>query len=217
MESQKVAVVVLPRIRASQKKERKKMNTTATSYSLELMGHDTEPMTPSPDFVPINYLWALRFILGFQFLSAFARRYINAPAKMDPSSSAFLGHKFSEFYPHAIWPVKPILLTIIQHPNTTFGFLTFFSFVELLVGLFLITGTLTRLAAFGGAALSLMILLGSGWMGTSCVDEWQIGTVEGIAAMLFMFTGSGSWGVDHWLRRHWSGKIKIGRFHVSLI
>ena len=171
----------------------------------------------SPESVPMSYLWALRLVLGFQFLTAFLRRYVNAPAKMDLSSSAFLGHKFSEFYPHAIWPVKPILFAIIQHPYTTYGFLTFFSFIELLVGLFLMTGTLTKLAAFGAAALGLMILLGAGWMGTSCVDEWQIGTVEGIAAMIFMFTGSGRFGVDHWLRAHWDGKIKLGRFHISLM
>lgn len=171
----------------------------------------------SPEFAPMSYLWALRFVIGFQFLSAFIRRYINAPAKMNPASPAFLGHKFSTFYPHAIWPVKPILLAIIQRPNIAFGFLTFFSIIELLVGLFLITGTLTKLAGFGGAVLSLMILLGSGWMGTSCVDEWQIGTVEGIAAMIFMFTGSGKLGVDHWLRRHWDGKLKIGKFQISLM
>lgn len=192
------------------------MTTMSTSDTRDVRDRDAANVA-STESVPMSYLWTLRVILGFQFLSAFARRYINAPAKMDPTSTAFLGHKFSEFYPHAIWPVKPILFAIIQHPNTTFGFLTFFSFVELLVGLFLITGTLTRLSAFGAAMLSLMILLGSGWMGTSCVDEWQIGTVEGVAAMIFMFTGSGRFGVDHWLRRRWDGKIKLGRFHVSLM
>ncbi|QSO51801.1 hypothetical protein JZ785_23975 [Alicyclobacillus curvatus] len=193
------------------------MSMTAVTDGREFRSERNAVHSRSLEFIPVNYLVALRFILGFQFLSAFARRYINAPVKMDPSSSAFLGHKFSEFAPHAIWPVKPILLAIIQHTGVTFGFLTFFSFVELLVGIFLITGTLTRLAAFGAAILSLMILFGSGWMGTSCVDEWQIGTVEGIAAMVFMFTGSGRWGVDHLLRRYWDGTLKIGRLHIPLM
>jgi|GEM_PF-601581 len=188
--------------------------TTLLSYAQDGLRDDT---SLSHDTVPMSYLWTLRFVIGFQFLTAFARRYINAPAKMNPSSPEYMGHKFSEFYPHAIWPVKPILYVIIQNPGMTYGFLTFFSIIELLVGLFLITGTLTKLAGFGGAFLSLMILLGSGWMGTSCVDEWQIGTVEGIAAMIFMFSGSGRWSVDHWLRRYWSGTIKLGRLHVSLM
>lgn len=193
------------------------MSMMAMGYGGDMEGERTESRSRSMEFLPTNYLVGLRFILGFQFVTAFARRYINAPTKMDPSSSAFLGHKFSEFAPHAIWPVKPILLAIIQHPGTTFGFLAFFSFVEVLVGLFLITGTFTRLAAFGSAALSLMILLGAGWMGTSCVDEWQIGTVEGIASMIFMFTGSGRWGIDHFLRKHWDGTIRVGRVHIPLM
>lgn len=190
--------------------------STAEEYIHDLHQGNKDSLPPV-EFVPISYLWALRLVLGFQFLSAFMRRYINVPAKMDPTSSGFIGHKFSEFFPHAIWPVKPILLAIIQHPPVTFAFLTFFSFIELLVGLFLITGTLTKLAGFGAALLSLMILFGSGWLGTSCVDEWQIGTVEGIAAMVFMFAGSGRWSVDHWLRRFWNGQIKLGRFQISLL
>lgn len=171
----------------------------------------------SQESIPMSYLWALRFILGFQFVSAFARRYINVPAKMEPSSKSFIGAKFSEFMPHAMWPVQPILQAVIVHPNVTFGFLTFFSFVELIVGLFLITGTFTKLAAFGAALLCLVILLGAGWMGTSCVDEWQIGTVEGIGAMIFMFAGGGSLSVDHWLRRYFSGTIKLGKWHIHLL
>lgn len=172
---------------------------------------------PSTEKIPLSYLWALRFILGFQFVSAFARRFINAPAKMDPHSPAFMGNKFSEFMPHAMWPVKPILNAIILHPGLTFDFLVFFSFVELIVGLFLITGTFTRLAALGAALLCLSILMGAGWMGTSCVDEWQIGTVEGIGAMIFMFTGGGRYSIDHWLRRYWNGSFKLGKIDIHLM
>ncbi len=169
------------------------------------------------NWVPISYLWALRFIIGFQFLTAFLRRYVNVPAKIDPNSAQFVGHKFSEFTPHAMWPVQPILNAIILHPGVTYGFLVFFSIVEFLIGVFLITGTLTRLAGFGAAILALMILFGSGWMGTSCVDEWQIGTVEGIAAMIFMFSGGGRLSIDHYLRKYWDGRIKFGKFNIPLM
>ena len=167
--------------------------------------------------VPISYLWALRVILGIQFLSAWARRYVNVPSKMDFNSPGNVGQKFSQFMPHAIWPVKPIIHAIIIHPPIAAGFLILFSWIEFLVGLFLITGTLTRLAALGASLLSLLILLGAGWLGTSCVDEWQIGSVEGAASMIFIFVGAGKQGIDNFIRSKWDGQIKIGKWRIPLL
>jgi thiosulfate dehydrogenase [quinone] large subunit len=44
-------------------------------------------------------------------------------------------------------------------------------------------GLFTRPASLGVSSLALGILLGAGWLGTTCLDEWQIG-VLGVAAGL---------------------------------
>ncbi len=46
-----------------------------------------------------------------------------------------------------------------------------FSIIEALVGLALLFGLGTRLAGLGAALLSWGILMGAGWLGTTCLDE----------------------------------------------
>jgi thiosulfate dehydrogenase [quinone] large subunit len=68
----------------------------------------------------------------------------------------------------------------------------------------------------GAVLLSFGILWGDGWQGVTCVDEWQIGTVEGIGAMIFMFAGSGRWGIEAWLHKYWDGYVHIGKIKIHL-
>lgn len=166
--------------------------------------------------VPISYLWPLRFILGFQFLTAWVRRYVNAPSKLNYLAKSNIGHKFNEFLPHALGPVQVMIRYLVLRPHLAWDFLIAFSWIELAVGLGLLTGTLTRTVALGGALLSLGMLFGNGWQGTTCIDEFQIGTVEGIACMVFLFTGSGPGSIDRWLHKKWDGYLHIGRWHIHL-
>lgn len=71
-----------------------------------------------------------------------------------------------------------------------------FTIIECLVGLMLMLGLLTRLAAVGVFSLALGILLGSGWLGTTCLDEWQIGILGMCAGLLLFLTGGGSCSLD---------------------
>ena len=167
-------------------------------------------------WVPSSYLWPLRFIIGFQFFTAWARRYLNAPSKMDWYSKHNIAHKFSTMMPHALPPIQGMIRWLLLHPHWAWDFLIIFSWVEFVVGLFLLTGTLTRLAAFGAAVLSFSMLFGNGWLGTACVDEFQIGSVEGIAAMVLMFVGAGGLGVDRWIHKYWDGHLRIGRWNLHL-
>lgn len=167
-------------------------------------------------WIPSSYMVPLRFIIGFQFLAAWFRRYVNEPSKMDPKSSSNMAHKLSTMIPHAMPPIRQLLNALVMHPNTTWHFLIIFSFIEFAVGLCLMTGTLTRIAALGAALLSFGMLFGNGWLGTACVDEFQIGSVEGIAAMVLMFTGAGTFGVDVWLHRYWDGHLHIGKLDLHL-
>ncbi len=140
----------------------------------------------------------VRLVAGFMFLSAFIRRVIQVPAKMDPTSAQYLGHKFSGFLPHAI-VIKPLIARLIQNPELLHPFLWFFTIMEGVVGLFLIVGFVTRLTALGSALLSAGILLGSGWLGSTCLDEWQIGALLVAAGLAVAVSGSGPFSVDNWL------------------
>jgi len=146
----------------------------------------------------------IRWVLGWLFFSAFWRRIVLAPAKVDPNSAAYVGHKFNHFLPNALW-IQSMLNSLLLNPSALYIFLMAFTIIEGLVGLSLIFGLGTRLGALGVTLLSWGILLGSGWLGTTCLDEWQIG-VAGIAGGLtVLLSGAGPWSLDHFWQSHWPG------------
>jgi len=124
------------------------------------------------------------------FFSAFVRRTINVPAKLNPSSSAYVGGKLITFLPHAWGPIKSLLVSVLQNAGELYAFLIMFTALEAIFGLLMILGLFTRLSGLVLAGLAWGIGLGSGWLGPTCVDEWQIAAVEGAAAFMFIFTGS---------------------------
>ncbi len=148
----------------------------------------------------------IRLILGWQFLSAFLRRVVNDPEKLDPNSPAFMGHAFNHFLPHALF-IKPMIEYLITNPHLLYIFLVTFTIIEGLVGIGLLLGLFTRLSAIGATLLSLGILLGSGWLGSTCVDEWQIG-IAGIASGLVIFSfGGGILSLDNLFFKNKKSKL----------
>lgn len=74
-----------------------------------------------------------------------------------------------------------------------------FTIIEGVVGLLFMLGLFTRSMSIVITGLALGILLSAGWLGTTCLDEWQIG-VLGIAAGFTVFlSGSGKYSIDYWL------------------
>lgn len=164
------------------------------------------------------FVMPIRFVLGWQFLSAFLRRVVNDPEKLDPNSAAFMGHAFNHFLPHALF-IKPMIEYLIVNPQLLYIFLVSFTIIEGLVGIGLITGLLTRLSAIGATLLSLGILLGSGWLGSTCVDEWQIG-ITGVATGLVVFlTGAGLFSLDNLFFKNRNEKalkfLTSGKFNLD--
>src|SRR5690606_9142314 len=68
-----------------------------------------------------------------------------------------------------------------------------------IVGLFIILGLFTRLMSIGVFFLAMGILLGSGWLGTTCLDEWQIGVLGVASGFVLFLTGSGAYSLDNYL------------------
>lgn len=83
-----------------------------------------------------------------------------------------------------------------------------FTLVEGIVGLLYMLGFFTRLMSIGVFSLATGILLGSGWLGTTCLDEWQIGILGVAAGFTIFLSGGGKYSVDHLIERKFSLKKK---------
>ncbi len=165
---------------------------------------------------------AIRLVVGWTYFSAFWRRTVLVD-KLDPDTAGYIGEKFNHFLPHALG-IKPIIQLLVENPDALWISMVAFTIIEGIVGLLIMLGLFTRLMSVGVFSLAMGILLGSGWIGTTCLDEWQIG-VLGIAAGFVLFlSGSGKYSLDHLLlkkefvatRKQWfawlaSGEIPIAR------
>lgn len=139
---------------------------------------------------------AIRLVIGWTYFSAFWRRLI-LDNKLIPNEAGYIGEKFNHFLPHALG-IKPLIEHLVLHPDQLQFAMVSFTIVEAIVGLFIILGLFTRLMSIGIFGLAMGILLGSGWIGTTCLDEWQIG-VLGIASGFALFlSGSGYYSLDHY-------------------
>jgi len=102
------------------------------------------------------------------------------------------------FLPHT-GPFKPLLLMTLENRTLDATFLTVFSYVELLVGIMIVIGLLTRLASLGALAMSVGFAPAY-WLGSTCEDEWQIGALLTAGSVVLMLTAAGRvWGLDHFL------------------
>lgn len=140
---------------------------------------------------------AVRLVIGWTYFSAFWRRTILAD-KLDPEVAGYIGEKFNAFLPHALG-IKPIIQYLVENPDVLWINMVIFTIVEGVVGLFIILGLFTRIMSIGVFGLAMGILLSAGWIGTTCLDEWQIG-ILGIATGFVLFlTGSGEYSLDNYL------------------
>ena len=140
---------------------------------------------------------ALRLVVGWTYFSAFWRRTTLAN-KLDPEVAGYIGEKFNAFLPNALG-IKPIIQYLVENPDALWINMVIFTIVEGIVGLFIMFGLFSRIMSIGVFGLAMGILLGSGWIGTTCLDEWQIG-VLGIATGFVLFlTGSGKYSLDNYL------------------
>lgn len=142
---------------------------------------------------------ALRWVTGWTYFSAFWRRLI-LENKLNPEEAGYIGEKFNHFLPHALG-IKPMIEYLVSNPDSLWWAMAIFTIVEGVVGLVFMLGLFTRLASIGVFSLAMGILLGSGWIGTTCLDEWQIGILGVAAGFSIFFTGGGKYSLDEYLTR----------------
>lgn len=143
---------------------------------------------------------ALRLVVGWTYFSAFWRRTI-LDNKLDPEITGYIGEKFNAFLPNALG-IKPIIQYLVENPDMLWISMIIFTIVEGIVGLFIIFGLFTRIMSIGVFSLAMGILLGSGWIGTTCLDEWQIGALGIATGFVIFLTGSGKYSLDNYLMKN---------------
>lgn len=144
------------------------------------------------------YLLGLRLVIGWAYFSALWRRTVLAD-KLDPDTAGYIGEKFNHFLPQALG-IKPVIEYLLTHPYTLWWAMLIFTLLEGIVGLFLMFGLFSRGMSLGVIGLAFGILLGSGWLGTTCLDEWQIGVLGLAGGFALFWSGGGPVSMDHWIQ-----------------
>ncbi len=145
------------------------------------------------------YTTALRWVTGWTYFSAFWRRTV-LENKLDPDAAGYIGEKFNHFLPHALG-IGPVIEYLVSNPEHLWWAMLIFTLIEGVVGFLFMLGLFTRLMSFGVLSLALGILLGSGWLGTTCLDEWQIGILGVAAGFTIFFSGGGVYSLDEYFVR----------------
>lgn len=146
---------------------------------------------------------ALRLVVGWTYFSAFWRRVV-LENKLVEDAPGYIGEKFNHFLPNALG-IKPLIEYLVTTPDVLWWSMLAFTIIEGVVGLLFMLGYFTRLASVGVIALAGGILLGSGWLGSTCLDEWQIGVLGVAAGFTVFLTGGGYYSMD----RLWTSKQLI--------
>src|SRR6202045_575586 len=141
-------------------------------------------------------LLSIRFIQGFVYWGGGSRRFIYAPAKLDPNAASWMANKFQSAMPGAFLGPDHIIAFLLQPFYLLYASLILFSAAELITGLFLMTGFLTRLAALVSIGLSAVLMLMFGWQGATCIDEWTMAACNLAIGATLMLGGSGAFSLD---------------------
>lgn len=152
-----------------------------------------------------NVLLPLRLVLGWTYFSAFWRRLV-LENKLDMDAAGYVGEKFNHFLPNALLIQGPIEFFLLR-PELLWWKLLIFTLIEAAVGLALIFGIATRAAGIAVSGLALGILLGAGWLGTTCLDEWQVGLLGIGAGLAVFFGGGGSVSLDALIKQRTSFRL----------
>jgi uncharacterized membrane protein YphA (DoxX/SURF4 family) len=142
-------------------------------------------------------LLPIRFIQGFIYWGGGSRRFIYAPAKLDPNAASWMANKFQSAMPGALLGTDHIIAFLLHHFYLLYISLILFSAVELIAGLLLMTGFLTRVAALVSIGLSVVLMLMFGWQGATCIDEWTMAACNLAIGATLMLGGSGAFSLDN--------------------
>ena len=180
----------------------------------------TQQQEPSKAYVLAGiFTLSLRLIVGWTYFSAFWRRLV-LENKLIPDATGYIGEKFNHFLPNSIG-IKPIIEYLVSTPDLLWWAMVIFTLVEGIVGLLYMLGFFTRLMSIGVFSLAFGILLGSGWLGTTCLAEWQIGILGVSAGFTIFLSGGGKYSLDYLLlpklsKNKWLVWLTSGELPLSI-
>lgn len=141
------------------------------------------------------FLMPLRWVCAWVLFSAAWRRLVLNPESLDVHSAIFEGLKLNRFLPNALW-VHGFLKYLLLHPSTLLAFLWAFTLLEASLGILLLLGLGSRLLGIILVFFFIHLMLGAGWLGGTCLDEWTLNAFGmGIGICLFL-AGSGPYSLD---------------------
>src|SRR5260221_8947915 len=144
-------------------------------------------------------LLSIRFIQGFIYWGGGSRRFIYAPAKLDPSAPSWMANKFQSAMPGALLGTDHLISFMLTHFYLLYAGVILFSAAELIFGAMLITGLLTRLAALCSVGFSVLLMAMFGWQGATCIDEWTMAACNLAMGASLLLAGSGAYSLDNFL------------------
>src|ERR1700739_4920739 len=142
-------------------------------------------------------LLSVRFIQGFIYWGGGSRRFIYAPTKLDPHAASWMANKFQSAMPGALLGTDHIIAFLLHHFYLLYVSMILFSAAELIAGIFLMTGFLTRAAALVSMGLSVVLMLMFGWQGATCIDEWTMAACNLAIGATLMLGGSAAFSLDN--------------------
>ena len=146
---------------------------------------------------------AVRFVQGWIYWGGGSRRFHYAPAKLDPHAPSWMANKFQSAMPGALLGMSHVVDFMLHHFALLYAGVIVFSALELLFGLFLLLGFMTRLSALVTVGLSVVLMLLFGWQGATCIDEWTMASANFGMGIALCLAGAGAYSIDGWLaKRH---------------
>jgi thiosulfate dehydrogenase [quinone] large subunit len=108
-----------------------------------------------------------------------------------------MANKFQSAMPGALLGTDHVIAYLLHHFYLLYAGLIVFSAAELIAGLFLMAGFLTRAAALVSVGCSITLMLMFGWQGATCIDEWTMAAANLAMGATLMLAGSGAFSVDN--------------------
>src|ERR1700758_5430601 len=139
-----------------------------------------------------------RIIQGFIYWGGGSRRFIYDPPKLEPSDAhSWMANKFQTAMPGAILGMDHVISFMLQHFYLLYAGIILFSAAELVFGLMLIAGLLTRFAALVTMGFSVLLMLMFGWQGATCIDEWTMAACNLAMGATLLLGGAGAYSLDN--------------------
>jgi len=144
---------------------------------------------------------AIRFTQGFIYWGGGSRRLIYAPQKLDPHAATWFANKFQSGMPGALFGSDKIIAFLLHHFDLLYASFIVFSVAELVFGLMLLLGLLTRLSALMTIGFAVLLMVMFGWQGATCIDEWTMAAANFAMGTTLVLGGGGAWSLDAVLAR----------------